>query len=49
MQPAMSPDAAAPVLRDVDSWPFNWIGDLLRVIYACRVAAISVLLGSAAA
>lgn len=45
MQPAMSPDAAAPVLRDVDSWPFNWIGDLLRVIYACRVAAISVLLG----
>lgn len=45
MQPALSPDAAAPVLRDVDSWPFNWIGDLLRVIYACRVAAISVLLG----
>lgn len=41
----MSPGAAAPILRDVDSWPFNWIGDLLRVIYACRVAAISVLLG----
>ncbi len=45
MQPAMSSDAAAPVLRDVDSWPFNWIGDLLRVIYACRVAVISVILG----
>ncbi|WNJ92733.1 hypothetical protein [Bosea sp. 685] len=35
----------APILRDVGPWPFTWVGDLLRVIYACRVAVIGVALG----
>jgi hypothetical protein len=35
---------AAPALRDIGPWPFTWIGDLLRVIFACRVAWGSVIL-----
>jgi hypothetical protein len=35
---------AAPALRDVGPWPFNWVGDTLRVMFACRVAWCSVLL-----
>lgn len=36
---------AAPALRDLSPFPFTWIGDCLRVIYTCRVAAISVIIG----
>jgi hypothetical protein len=38
---------AAPALRDIGPWPFTWIGDLLRVIFACRVACGSVILALA--
>ncbi|WP_139221277.1 hypothetical protein [Bosea sp. OK403] len=35
----------APILRNVGPFPFTWVGDLLRVIYACRVSVIGVVLG----